>query len=293
MTSIFSNNVSIGQRTGTRIDSAAKHIVACRVDQDFFRERGEDGEKILKQKYLYAMQKDEIVINCSIYSDKNRGSRKVCYPYVITTLGQDVNDIVKRELLNYYDRMNIVDYLSQEVQYPFPRELRFQGISVGTGWASDLSGDTFASAMIGGMVTITNGHFPSYTGDLVQWYFDFENVMFDNEGYRMPDTDYVLMPNSMDRRRPNQRYIADQGPVAKREAELESVARRNMYGTYKQNNGGKTNVFFVKSLMPRKNRNGQIRETATGDTQRVFGKVVNGAGPWEPVDIMITNVFLP
>lgn len=289
MTSIFSNNVSIGQRTGTRIDSSAKHIVACRVDQDFFREQGEPMEKILKQKYLYAMMKDEIVINCSIRTDNTL--RKVCYPYVITTLGQEVTEENKRELLDYYNEINSLNIAMEDRPYPFPRQLRFQGISVGTGFASDLSGDTFASAMIGGMVTIINGNFPAFTGDLVQWYFDFEEVMFDAEGYRLPDTNH-LRPGTV-QRQVRRRFLGNEDPVARREAELETVARRNMYGTYKQYNQGKHNVFFMKSLMPRKNRQLQIEEIAEGDLQRVIGKVINGGGPWEQVDIMITNVFLP
>lgn len=289
MTSVFSNNVSIGQRTGTRIDSSARHIVACRVDQDFFREQGEPMEKILKQKYLYAMQKDEIVLNCSVRTDGT--SRKICYPYVISTLGQEIEEGTKRDLVDFYHEMDAETLVNEGVRYPFPRQLRFQGVSVGTGWASDLSGDTFASAMIGGMVTIINGHFPVFTGDLVHWYFDFEEVMFDSEGYRLPTRNH-LRPNTVERvvRR---RQLGNDNPVARREAELESVARRNMYGTYKQYNQGKSNVFLMKSLMPRKRQNGRVYAITMGDKERVFGKVINGGGPWEQVDIMITNVFLP
>lgn len=292
MTSIYSDNVSLAQRTGTRIDSAARHIIACRVDEDYFLENRETIEKLTKQEYIYAMQKDEIVLNCSVRT--NHVTRKVAYPYVITTLGQNITDQQKRRLVDYYHNFSF-QTIVDEVPYPFPRELRFQGISVGTGHPTKLKGDTFASAMVGGMVTILNGHFPSFTGDLVQWYFDFEEVMFGHEGYRIQDQAH-LEPNSVQRtQRMQRRRLLDLPDVVKkREAELETVARRNMYATYKAHNGGKTNVFFPKSLMPIKNiQTGEILEHAKGDTERVFGKVINGGGPWEWIDIMVTNVFLP
>lgn len=292
MTSIYSDNVSLAQRTGTRIDSAAKHIVACRVDEDYFLENHEPIEKLRKQEYLYAMQKDEIVMNCSVRT--NGVVRRVAYPYVVTTLGQNITEEQKRRLVDYYHDLSFQTIVDQ-VPFPFPRELRFQGISVGTGHPTTLKGDTFASAMVGGMVTIMNGHFPSFTGDLVQWYFDFEEVMFGHEGYRMREQNH-LMPGTVERVPAAQRRrLLDLPDVVKRrEAELETVQRRNMYGTYKAYNAGKHNVFFPKSVMPVKDAaTGEILEVAKGDTERVFGKVINGGGPWEWIDIMITNVFLP
>jgi hypothetical protein len=41
-----------------------------------------------------------------------------------------------------------------------------------------MSGDTVASVLVGGMMTVLNGHFTMHTGDEVQWYFDFEADMF-------------------------------------------------------------------------------------------------------------------
>ena len=37
-----------------------------------------------------------------------------------------------------------------------------------------MSGDTVASVLVAGMMTVLNGHFTMHTGDEVQWYFDFE-----------------------------------------------------------------------------------------------------------------------
>jgi hypothetical protein len=52
-------------------------------------------------------------------------------------------------------------------------EFRCQGVALGQAWASYLSGDTVASVLVGGMMTVLNGHFAMHTGDEVQWYFDF------------------------------------------------------------------------------------------------------------------------
>ncbi len=45
--------------------------------------------------------------------------------------------------------------------------------------------------LVGGMVTVQNGHFTMHTGDQVQWYFDFEKDKFDHTnrntmGCRLP-----------------------------------------------------------------------------------------------------------
>jgi hypothetical protein len=44
--------------------------------------------------------------------------------------------------------------------------------------------------LVGGMVTVQNGHFTMHTGDMVQWYFDWESKQFNgsnkNNGWRRP-----------------------------------------------------------------------------------------------------------
>jgi hypothetical protein len=55
---------------------------------------------------------------------------------------------------------------------------QIQGYSLGRAFASSLSGDTVFSVLIGGCATVINGHFPMHTGQLVQWYFGFENGQF-------------------------------------------------------------------------------------------------------------------
>lgn len=58
---------SLGSATGSRVDSAARHTMPCKVNGKYFLgtiENIEDGENELNQKKdKYAMMKDEIVMN--------------------------------------------------------------------------------------------------------------------------------------------------------------------------------------------------------------------------------------
>jgi hypothetical protein len=55
---------------------------------------------------------------------------------------------------------------------------QLQGYSLGRAYASPISGDTVFSVLIGGCVTAVNGHFAMHAGQLVQWYFEFEEGYF-------------------------------------------------------------------------------------------------------------------
>lgn len=69
----------------------------------------------------------------------------------------------------------------------YPSELYFAGIVISDGEADPMHGDTALTLMIGGKITIQNGHFAMRVNDRVQWYFDEEKEagMFDEEGLRV------------------------------------------------------------------------------------------------------------
>ena len=52
----------------------------------------------------------------------------------------------------------------------FPSELYFAGIVISDGEADPVHGDTALTLMIGGKITIQNGHFSIQTGEAIQWY---------------------------------------------------------------------------------------------------------------------------
>ncbi|EKX33628.1 hypothetical protein GUITHDRAFT_120148 [Guillardia theta CCMP2712] len=164
---------SIAQYTGTRIDSSAKHIVACKVNHDLYTDMGNTEKDLTQNKYRYAMMKDEIVLNVNRMT-KNGINEKgefhetyklFAYPSVITTLGDKVPQGLKQGIREHYRTLSpddITKYISYrdeaKKQHVFPYLFSMQGISVGTAYASDLSGDNVASVMIGGMATVLNGH---------------------------------------------------------------------------------------------------------------------------------------
>jgi len=136
-----------------------------------------------------------------------------------------------------------------------------QGYSLGRAYASPISGDTVFSVLIGGCVTAMNGHFAMHAGQLVQWYFDFEHMYFSN----VHDALNIV----------GQRVGAWRaGPdvIGLKRRRLEEPRRKSFV--------------FPKPYVP-----DRVREVY-GDKLRIFGKCLNGAGPFEPVDIMIMTQSL-
>jgi hypothetical protein len=77
--------------TGTRIDSAAKHQVACRVDYErMLSWVGYDHLLLQREKWRYCMHKDDMVIGCSVPVRSNEpartSGRNKAYPSVVVTL---------------------------------------------------------------------------------------------------------------------------------------------------------------------------------------------------------------
>ena len=131
-------------------------------------------------------------------------------------------------------------------------DFRCQGIALGQAWASYLSGDTVASVLVGGMVTVQNGHFTMHTGDQVQWYFDFENDKFDHTNR-----------NTMGCRLPPR-------PVAgtlKRNEKREAYMDERLYGS-KPTLGGKGSYKNSKSV---------VRINSVVEGQGIRGGGVHGA----------------
>jgi hypothetical protein len=184
---------SLGSATGSRVDSAAKHTMACKVDTKFFRcgleQGGEFADNILHQnKMRYAMQKDEIVMNTTKKFLSVPGSQ--AYPLVVTTLGDFTSGLMQKFLLWLYasesadsfikrssktctDRdewmragANESEFATFTTRLHYLPEFRCQGVALGQAFASHISGDTVATVLVGGMVTVMNGHFEMFAGML-------------------------------------------------------------------------------------------------------------------------------
>ena len=79
--------------TGTRVDSAAKHIMACKVDSCMLAGWCSDvqnaGNHMHIHKYKYCMTRDELALNTNMALNEESCMVKKghAYPAVVTTLG--------------------------------------------------------------------------------------------------------------------------------------------------------------------------------------------------------------
>jgi hypothetical protein len=101
----------LGSTTGTRIDSAVKHIMMCKVDTRllacWLTNPGSDAITALQSdKMKWCMHKDEIVLNTS----KNNLDIVIkAYPMVITTVG-DMKEPVRKYLVLIYGQSRASDF---------------------------------------------------------------------------------------------------------------------------------------------------------------------------------------
>lgn len=331
----------LGSATGTRVDSAAKHIMACKVDTRllacWLAETEADAVTALhSDKMKWCMHKDEIVLNTS---KNNLDIAIKAYPMVITTVG-DMKTRVQTFLASLYAKRSASDFhtlhelktlaspnaaevdalktaagydMTAGLPHAAPNQppgaewslikqqisslpdFRCQGIALGQAWASYLSGDTVASVLVGGMVTVQNGHFTMHTGDQVQWYFDFENNKFDHTnrntmGCRLPPRPAAIGTLKRNEKREaymDERLYGSKATLGKGSyKKSDSVARIKSYQMHRVN----------ASVAPAGGGGPQARECfmqdAWGDKIRVFAKCISGGRPFDMVDIMLMTQSL-
>jgi len=207
---------SLATATGTRVDSAAKHIMACKVDAKLLHlwsnaaANDNSAQYMHSRKLEYCMHKDELVMNTTnalIPSSSYMSGAQAAYPLVVTTLAEMPEKTVRLLHIIYgsntmttfrqraeavavqkrRDIFNVMEDADSANSDDLPKiknilsqlpDLRCQGVALGQAFASYMSGDSVASVLIGGMVTISNGAWDMYPGDVVQWYFDSEEAFF-------------------------------------------------------------------------------------------------------------------
>jgi hypothetical protein len=264
--------VSIGSSTHTRVDSAAKHIRQCKIHERLMQAwLGTVGQEAMhRQKNKYATMKDDLVLN--VNESLNPGFAPTdAYPSVISNF-TSLEGNTKEVISNWYANSSPAAFFGyQELiknKQIVPAELRTnqvnslpffraQGYALGRGEASMRSGDTVFSVLIGGQMTVTNGHFSMRPGQMVQWYFDFEEILFDNDGRR------------------------SQVP---QDARAESkLAKR----AHEETNAESTCVAKPKPYVLSKNGSEHY-----GDKVRIFAKCIAGGQPHHKVDIMLMTQSL-
>ena len=306
-------SIGMAAMTRTRVDSAAKHIMPAKVDTNLMKVYcgvpNADLQVMHHRKLELLTEKDDLILNVSRKMANVDTRTFHAYPAVVSTLGRctraytlivsvlysqktaaDFESMVKaiqasdkvqavwdfvhdqadprnRAAEAFLAAYADVDTLKKEGGTALVSELRtmpfyqLQGYSLGRAWASPISGDTVFSVLIGGCVTAMNGHFPMQAGELVQWYFDFEYEFFSAEN----DENHMVGQRLTGNRSGNE-------PIGMKRRRLEEPQRKNFV--------------FPKPYLP------SFDGDRYADRLRVFGKCLNGAGPFEPVDIMIMTQSL-
>jgi hypothetical protein len=131
MTSYLSGP-SLAAATGTRLDSAAKHIQQCRVSQDHMQELVTfddqcDQDELIRNKVRYCVHKDELVLGIGKSWTQKIKFPNSAYPRVLSNLGRlaDVhptsgkyNEAIKMYVFLYHNAtsVNVRDDILQAFQ---------------------------------------------------------------------------------------------------------------------------------------------------------------------------------
>ena len=309
---------SLGSATGSRVDSAAKHTMPCKIDTRFFKvgfeEQAHADNCLHVDKMKYAMQKDEIVMNTT--KKFINFSTSQAYPLVVTSMGDYADGIVKQFLIRLYSQFSAMDFInlvkknspqrddwltqfcsthqstSEADRTRFKKKIdnlpafRCQGVALGQAFASHLSGDTVATVLVGGMATVMNGHFDMFAGDEVQWYFDFENSQF--SAVSNHEIDQGCRTINMDD------AANDPDPDVHKSKKMKFMENRLMGSQSGIGNPkgmkSRENIFRIKSYKPAAvdvDDNCTVMLPHFGDKSRVFAKCIVGGRAGDMVDIMI------
>lgn len=316
----------IAASTSSRVDSAAKHIMACKVNSDLmllFVDKSL-GNNQLKRRELhinrdkYCVFKNDLVLNVNIplFPDKSQvaGNGTRAYPSVVSTLG-DCDWTVKEFLIGLYKSPSNFDFEtilqnhennpSAFTNNPLLKHMPYftaEGYALGTAWASDQTGDTVSSVLIGGMQTVMNGAFACQAGEVLQWYFEFEEGEFYHSTQKINDVKHragsriVETWSGIALERDSKEDILQELEDIRKRNEKEGIKhdvdtqrkRRRQY--YEDMHGighdAKGNKAFPKPYRLFK------YQDHFGDKIRIFAKCISSARPHEMVDIMLMTQSL-
>lgn len=291
------------------MDSAAKHTMACRVDEDRMHAYA-DTQNILQNKHKYCVNRHELVLNTN--NDWKPGSIKhaAAYPHIVSNLG-DVDVVVKQAIRAIYELLktpqklalcrDVLNTMSSSGKFnlqfgaiPF---FHAQGYSLGVAYANHRQGDIVCAVQVGGMLTVRNGHFTCQTGDMIQWYFDFEAPMFQEhdadtsrEGERKTGTILTNLLRDCEAHRTDftqlNTTLTAFEPAASRAPANSTTKRKRHVDMQLGMTNAKTCIPYPKPYIV-----GEHGEHY-GDRIRVFAKCMNGGRPHDMVDIMLMTQSL-
>ena len=303
----------IAAATGTVLDSAAKHTMACKVDEEKMHVFAE-ADNITNNKHKYCVNRHELVLNTGNAWKTRSGSVSSAYPLIVSNMGdlhEDVQLFVKaayaslqtakdlRPTLKFLNDTKPTEAKDAKIKnqlttLPF---CHVQGYSLGVAYANHRQGDIVCAVQVGGMVSVRNGHFPCNTGDMVQWYFDWEKDMFfphdsgtDNEAGQRKEQAVlrtVIMTANADYATRKQAVTAALAAAPAAGANRQQAARQGFAARELGMSNGKINVPYPKPYVVSKTHGEHY-----GDQIRVFAKCVNGGRAHDMIDVMLMTQSL-
>jgi hypothetical protein len=312
---------SLANTTSTRADSSSRHMLQCRVHRDrllSWTDTKCNNNELQRNKHRYSLTKDELALDVTSQMDPHSDQysrRSQPYPMVLSSfhgLCTKANDVYaclmhtdtpfhnsRHELFQKLKSRSFKESEDGELDASDHSQVktlpyfRTMGYSVGTAYAHENTGDTIASVMIGGIVTVLNGAFPLQTGDRVMWYLaKAEADMFDVDGGRILAK---RTPNPMrDGNEFNHKEVTEfveSIRQSSKQARQGGVAGKNKVAFMKNVNGfelagneAKSEIALIKPF--------HYRNASDGDIERVFAVCISPAAPFEMVDIMISRQSL-
>jgi len=182
---------SLGTMTGTRVDSATKHVRTCRVSEDIVRHlRGKSFGKYREndpEVSQFMVLKDDLFIACKpFWTTVNPSCMKKAYTVGISSLTglSDIAQVFITMRFLFFDDATHLYQMFQRIRedLPFPQKTQLEwlpdfacfGVALTDGYPSGNFGDTALSVQTGGMATLQNGPFAVDCGDVLTWVWDFE-----------------------------------------------------------------------------------------------------------------------
>jgi len=156
------------------------------------------------------------------------------------------------------------------------------GYATTLGFAHPNTGDTMTSVLIGGLITVMNGDFEIFSGDLVQFYWCFEMQDFQPNGRRKPFLDVFMEDGSIGNLDPS----TEESQTRKRDwsgTKDSRIRQANHELSYGQKKDKQKLVAKIKSYIP------DDENPRFHDWVRVFGTAIASARPNEMVDIKISR----
>lgn len=194
---------SLGSMTGTRVDSATKHVRTCRVAEDYITSFLKQSRQAIEsdEGRAFAIQKDQLFMGCGpslIRENTMIFCNKKAYALGLSSLhGLEETVCLLRGIcvvlcMKEHQYIAMVQNINTDIkklttkqedqQYANFPEFFCLGVALTDASPSACLGDTALSVMTGGMATLQNGPFLMNAGDTVTWIWEYETKFFEVDG---------------------------------------------------------------------------------------------------------------